>query len=251
MCASGVFFGGLRREAAAPGAASAGRAGVSRLVLLGDPPSLDGDDADPHCCAWPFDAVAVPSRAATAACLATWARGLLFGANGVAAGGRLANPTTRAGMPPSAATASVATTVPASIKDSEIVPSCPASRQMVSRSRRAAAFGMLPRRPSGRHAPRRSAPVRSHRAAWRIRAKCRCISPATPQCASIPETAPGRRWPCPAAAPSCRIPACRPVSRSAGVASGPRCPRAARCTRAAQGWRHNSIGTKAAPEESS
>ena len=128
-------------------------------MLLGDPPSLDGDDADPHCCARPFDAVAVPSRAAAAACLATWARGLLFGANGVAAGGRLANPTTRAGMPPGAATASVATTASASIKDPEIVPSCPASRQMVSRSRRAAVFGMLPRYPSGQHAPLRSAPA--------------------------------------------------------------------------------------------
>ena len=31
-------------------APAAGRAGVSRLVLLGDPPSLDEDDPDPHCC---------------------------------------------------------------------------------------------------------------------------------------------------------------------------------------------------------
>ena len=69
----------------------------ARLVLLGDPPSLDGDDADPHCCARPFDAVAVPSPAAAAACLATWAGGLLFGADGVAAAA--VNPQMR-GMPP-------------------------------------------------------------------------------------------------------------------------------------------------------
>ena len=42
----------------------------TRLVLLGDPPSFDEDDADPHCCVVPLDAVALPSRAATAACRA-------------------------------------------------------------------------------------------------------------------------------------------------------------------------------------
>ena len=46
----------------------AARAGVSRLVLLGDPPSFDEDDSDPHCCVKPLDAVALPSLAATAAC---------------------------------------------------------------------------------------------------------------------------------------------------------------------------------------
>ena len=40
----------------------------TRLVLLGDPPSFDEDDTDPHCCVKPLDAVALPSRAATAAC---------------------------------------------------------------------------------------------------------------------------------------------------------------------------------------
>ena len=60
---------GVQREGStAPGAASAARAGVCRLVLLGDPPSFDEDDADPHCCVKPLDAVALPSRAATAAC---------------------------------------------------------------------------------------------------------------------------------------------------------------------------------------
>jgi len=40
----------------------------TRLVLLGDPPSFDEDDSDPHCCVKPLDAVALPSLAATAAC---------------------------------------------------------------------------------------------------------------------------------------------------------------------------------------
>ena len=60
---------GVQREGStAPGAASAARAGVGRLVLLGDPPSFDEDDSDPHCCVKPLDAVALPSLAATAAC---------------------------------------------------------------------------------------------------------------------------------------------------------------------------------------
>ena len=37
-------------------------------MLLGDPPSFDEDDSDPHCCVKPLDAVALPSLAATAAC---------------------------------------------------------------------------------------------------------------------------------------------------------------------------------------
>ena len=60
---------GVQREGStAPGVASAARAGVGRLVLLGNPPSFDEDDSDPHCCAMPLDAVALPSLAATAAC---------------------------------------------------------------------------------------------------------------------------------------------------------------------------------------
>ena len=39
----------------------------------------------------------------------------------------------------------------------------------------------------------------------------------TPECASIPEAAPGRRWPAWPPRPSRRIPACRPVSRSVGA----------------------------------
>lgn len=67
----------------------------------------------------------------------------------------------------------------------------------------------------------------------------------TPECASIPEAAPGRWWPCLTAAPSRRISACRPVSRSAGVPSD----------HAAQGRLKDgsriASGTKTAPEENS
>ena len=67
--ATGASAAGVKREeSTAPGAASAARAGVGRLVLLGDPPSFDEDDSDPHCCVKPLDAVALPSLAATAAC---------------------------------------------------------------------------------------------------------------------------------------------------------------------------------------
>ena len=41
--------------------------------------------------------------------------------------------------------------------------------------------------------------------------------PGTTECASIPEAAPGRRWPAWPPRPPRRIPACRPVSRSVGA----------------------------------
>ena len=126
------------QESTAPGAASAARAGVSRLVLLGDPPSFDEDDSDPHVCVMPCDAVAVPSLAATAACLSTWADGLLFGADGVAA--TVSQPHTGGCLP-------CCRHLPRSPRQFGFdqgllpVPSCPASRQKVSRSRRPAVSG--------------------------------------------------------------------------------------------------------------
>ena len=63
----------------------------------------------------------------------------------------------------------------------------------------------------------------------------------TPECASIPEAAPGRRWPAWPPRPSRRIPACRPVSRSVGAPAD----------HAAQGRLESGAtlpcGTKAAP----
>ena len=106
------------------------------LVLLGDPPSFDEDDTDPHCCVKPLDAVALPSRAATAACRSsTWADGLLFGADGVAA--TVSRDRVRPGMPPRPPR------LPQAPRQSRLrcrtpysVPSCPANVPKVSRGRR-------------------------------------------------------------------------------------------------------------------
>ena len=146
----------------------------------------------------PKDAVAVPSLAATAACLATWAGGLLFGVDGVA-GLRLRNvreclprPRDRLGRRDS----------PGFDQGLSFVPSCPASLPKVSRRRRAAASG-CPLRPFPVTAWRirvDSPPPPRNTATWPIRACCRRISPATPECRSIPEAAPKRRQPQAAAA---------------------------------------------------
>ena len=165
---------------------------ASGLVLLGDPPSFDEDDSDPHVCVMPCDAVAVPSLAATAACLSTWAGGLLFGADSAAG----------LGFQPHAGDTSPAPRPPRSPRQprlrsrTSLVPSCPASRQKVSRSRRPAVFDA---HAAGAYRPAhgasgRFAPV-ARKSAWRIRAQCRCISPATPECRNIPEVAPRRRQP--------------------------------------------------------
>ena len=60
---------GVKREGDLPRPAPRQRPGPAYgSVLLGDPPSFDEDDSDPHCCVKPLDAVALPSLAATAAC---------------------------------------------------------------------------------------------------------------------------------------------------------------------------------------
>ena len=159
-CACGRFLCGSGREATAPGTASAIRAGVSRLVLLGDPPSLDEDDPDPHCCVKPCDAVAVPSLAATrGASFPTLAAGLLFGDDGVVVA-VFSSPHDRdASLVP--ATASPAATVQASIQDLALSRRAP---RVVRRSREAAALPcsmpmppVLTGRPHG--ASRRFAPA--------------------------------------------------------------------------------------------
>ena len=86
----------------------------------------------------PKDAAAVPSLAATAACLATWAGGLLFGVDGVAATVSLYRMAGDASL--AAATTSLAATVRLRSRTS-LVPSCPASLPKVSRGCRAAASG--------------------------------------------------------------------------------------------------------------
>ena len=85
----------------------------------------------------PKDAVAVPSLAATAACLATWAGGLLFGGDGIAGlrfrhtRGCLPRPRDRLGRHDSFGFD----------QGLCLVPSCPVNVPKVSRGRRTAASG--------------------------------------------------------------------------------------------------------------
>ena len=112
-------------------------------------------------------------------------------------------------------------------------PSCPESRQKVSRGCRPAVFDAPA---AGAYGPTHGASVDSpppprDRAVWRIRAQCRCISPATPKCRSIPEAASGRRPPSYGSPRPCRIPAgCLALASLVGMApdrppkGGPRTP---------------------------
>ena len=139
-CASGSFFGGSCGESTAPGAALAAWAGVG-ISFAGRSAVLRRGRSGPALLREaPKDAVAVPSLAATAACLATWADGLLFGDDGVLA----------AVLPhdrDASLAAATATTVSASIKDSAFSRRIP---RVVRRSREAAALPCLdvPCRPS-------------------------------------------------------------------------------------------------------
>ena len=113
-----------------------------------------------------------------------------------------------------AATASVAATAPASIKDSNV------SRRAREPSDGLAKPRALPRSGCGLCRPSNGGASRSAPAAPQSDVAnpcpCRCISPATPGCVSIPETAPRRRQPARLPRPR-RISACRPVSRSVGA----------------------------------
>ena len=94
------------------------------------------------------------------------------------------------------ATASIAMTASASIKDFCCVPSRPANVPNVSRGRRLPCVWMsLPPVFVNDLTHPVDSPPSSQKSAWRIRAQCRCISPATPECRNIPEAAPGRRLP--------------------------------------------------------
>ena len=169
MAAGASVVGVQREESTAPGAASAARAGVGRLVLLGDPPSFDEDVSDPHCCVKPLDAVALAVACGDRGVSeSTWAAGLLFGADGVAVTvsvDRTAGDTSLA-----TATTSNATTVSASMQDICRVPSRPASFPNVSRGRRLP--GAMSTSPAiGRMAHPVDPPLPPvDRAAWRIRA---------------------------------------------------------------------------------
>ena len=160
----------------------------------------------------PNDAVAVPSLAAAAACLATWASGLLCGDDGVS-GLRFRH----------ARDASPAPRPPRSPRQRRLRSRTPKSSRRAPRAfRRSREAAALPRSmpvppvlTSRLHGASDSPPPRRfERVAYPC--PCRCISPATPECASIPETAPRRRQP---QAVTCR--ACaglQPAVRSPGLA---------------------------------
>ena len=213
-CAYGLFFGGETREAAAPGAASAGRAGVRgqfcwairrpstrtmRTRIAAQSPSMQLP------CRrlrrprrvfrqWPVASCSAPS-ASRPRCLST-------------AHAKDASP--------AAATSSVAATASASIKDRN--PSRRAPR-VVRWSREAAALPrsmpvppVLTSRLSG--ASDSPPPRRFKRVAQSV-PLCRCISPATPGCASIPDNGTSASAPCRVAAPTpdFRRPSGLPVCR--------------------------------------
>ena len=148
----------------------------------------------------PKDAVAVPSLAATAACLATWAGGLLFGVDGVAATVSLYRMAGDASL--AAATASLAATVRLRSRTllGPVVP-----------RERSEGFTRLPR------CRFRMSLTADPVTAWHIRLDSppppemrqrgqsvpAGASPrSTPECTTIPEAAPGHRQPQAAAAAS-------------------------------------------------
>ena len=140
----------------------------------------------------PKDAVAVPSLAATAACLATWAGGLLFGGDGVTglrfrhAGGCLPRSRDHLGRHDSFGF------------DQGLcfVPSCPVNVPKVSRGCRTAVFDA---HAAGAYGPAHGASVDSPPPP-EMRQRGQSVpagaSPRTvPECVTIPVVAPGRRQP--------------------------------------------------------
>ena len=212
-CASGSFFGGCWEESTAPGAASAARAGV-RFSFAGRSAVLQRGRSGPALLRYALrcSCRAVACGDPDVSCdmgrrplvRRRWRRGSPLPA--------------RQGMPPPAPRPPRSPRQSRLRSRTSLVPSCPASHQMVSRSRRPAVFDA---HAAGAYVPAhgasgRFAPV-APKSAWRIRARCRCISPATPECASIPEAAPRRRQPRAMAAPptpDSRRPSGLPVCRS-------------------------------------
>ena len=191
--ASGGFFGGTEGDLPRPAPRQAARAGA-RFSFAGRSAVLRRGRCEPALLrAAPKDAVAVPSLAATPACLATWAGGLLFGGDGVAGPPFPA----RQGMPPPAPRP------PRSPRQSRL-----RSRTLLGSRRAPRAFrrsheaAALPRPDitygrscHGLAYPSRFAPAACNAATWRIRADG-CISPCDPRYLRIVHrVAPGRRQP--------------------------------------------------------
>ena len=196
----------------------------TRLVLLGDPPSFDEDDSDPHCCVKPLDAVALPSLAATAACRTRHGPAASCSAPMAS---RLRCLVTVYGpgcLPGHRDYLKLATTVSASMEDAFSVPSCLADVPEVSRGRRLPCLmSMSPA--IGRMAHRvRFAPAARQSSGMAYPCPRGCISryaiPPYSRIASTAHSAPGRRHPrAMAAAPAPDfhrlpgLPVCRDGSR--------------------------------------
>ena len=186
------FFRGNGRESAAPGAASGGpgRRAVEFCWAIRRPSTRTMRTR--VAALSPKDAVAVPSRAATAACLATWAGGLLFGVDGVAglrfrhAGGCLPRPRDRLGRRDS----------PGFDQGPWFVPSCPVNPE---RFQEAAALPRpdvtYSRSCHGLAHPSRFAPAASNAATWRIRADGVHLPMRSATLGVAGRVAPGRRQP--------------------------------------------------------
>ena len=219
----GKFFSGNGRESAAPGAASGGpgRRAVEFCWAIRRPSTRTMRTR--IAARSPKDAVAVPSLAATAACLATWAGGLLFGVDGVAglrfrhAGGCLPRPRDRLGRRDS----------PGFDQGPWFVPSCPVNperfQEAAALPRPDVTYGRSRRGPAH---PSRFAPAASNAATWRIRADGVHLPMRS---ATLGRGSRGT-WASPAASYGCRARAglppavCRPVCRASppdNVAAGP------------------------------
>ena len=175
-----------RRRVSGPGPASG-------LVLLGDPPSFDEDDANPHCCVKP-QKMQLPCRRLRRP------RRVLRHGPVASCSASMASRVSVSGTPgdasPGPATTSVATTVPASIKDSARSRRAP---RAFRRSREAAVCRVLDvpaNRPCGRlaHPSIRPCPPEMRRHGASV--PTGCISPCESAILGIAgRVAPRRRQP--------------------------------------------------------
>ena len=217
------------------------------LVLLGDPPSFDEDDSDPHCCVKPLDAVALPSLAATAACRTRYGPTASCSAPMVSRSRYLL--TVRPGMPPRPPPLPQAPRQSRlRCRTSAVSPRAPRTFQ---KSREAAACRIRcpPRPRSGAwRIGFDSPPPPVNRAAWRIRAHAGASPAAAPPYSRIAPLRFGT-WASPSTSYGCRAHTGFPPAvwshQSVGMA-----PDHAATGRLQHG-RYDSASTKAAPEKSS
>ena len=232
---------GNGKKSTAPGAASSGPGRRALISFAGRSAVLRRGRCEPALLrVAPKDAVAVPSLAATAACLATWAGGLLFGDDGVTglrcrhARGCLPRSRDHLGRHDSFGF------------DQGLcfVPSCPVNVPKVSRGCRPAVFDA---HAAGAYGPAHGASVDSPPPP-EMRQRGQSVpagaSPrTTPECVTIPEAAPGRRQP--------QATTAAPVPDSRRLSGCPVWPRwlPTHRPRAAPNGREYTPGTKAAPEQ--